>query len=401
MAFFVPFFYSSIFMLLNSSSAKRRNKRLAVSAVFFAYGLTYASWASRIPGIQQSLDLSDAILGMVLFALPAGLFLCLPFSGWIINHFGSKKVVIFSCVVYTILLVLVGLSQSLLPLIIVLFVFGFFSNLLNIAVNTQAAGVEKLYNKPIMASFHGMWSLAGFAGAAIGTLMMALNVQPFYHFIIIFLLMMGIIGLSASNMLITDVGRTTEGLKFVMPDKSLLKLGVIAFCSLICEGTMFDWSGIYFLKVVKAEPAWVGAGYTAYMIAMASGRFLADWLSHKIGVQRMLQLSGTLTVFGLLIAVFFPYQVPAIIGFLIVGLGVSSVVPLAYSAASKSITMSPSLALSAVTTIGFFGLLVGPPIVGLIAGQSNLKTAFTFLIFMGLLVLGLSSIGKFETNLNK
>jgi len=212
--------------------------------------------------------------------------------------------------------------------------------------------------------------------------------------------MMGIIGLSASNMLITDVGRTTGGLKFVMPDKPLLKLGVIAFCSLICEGTMFDWSGVYFLKVVKAEPSWVGAGYTAYMVAMAGGRFLADWLSHQIGVQRMLKMSGALTVSGLLIAVVFPQQIPAIIGFLIVGLGVSSVVPLAYSAASKSETMSPSLALSAVTTIGFFGLLVGPPIVGLIAGESNLKTAFTFLIFMGLLVLGLSSIGKFETHPN-
>ena len=206
-----------------------------------------------------------------------------------------------------------------------------------------------------------------------------------------------IIGLSSSNMLNADAGQKSSGLSFVMPDKPLLKLGIIAFCSLICEGTMFDWSGVYFMKVVKAEPEWVGAGYTAYMIAMASGRFIADWLSHKIGVQRMLQLSGTLTVCGLLIAVLFPQQLTAIIGFLIVGLGVSSVVPLAYSAASKSKTMSPSLALSTVTTIGFFGLLVGPPLVGLIAGATSLRTAFTFLIIMGCMVLILSSIGKFQT----
>ena len=383
-------------MLSLSQQFKRRNSRLAVSAVFFAYGLTFASWASRIPTIQQNLRISDGVLGLVLFALPAGLFLCLPFSGWIINRVGSRKVVVITGIIYTTLLVFIGLAQSLPQLILVLFAFGFFSNLLNIAVNTQAAGVESHYEKPIMASFHGMWSLAGFSGAAIGTLMMGYGIDPFYHFLLIFFLMLLIIGLSASNMLTADAGQTPGGFSFVMPDKPLMKLGIIAFCSLICEGTMFDWSGVYFMKVVKAEPEWIGAGYTAFMVAMASGRFIADWLTHKIGVQRVLQLSGTLTACGLLIAVLFPDQLTAIIGFLIVGMGVSSVVPLAYSAASKSKTMSPSLALSTVTTIGFFGLLVGPPLVGLIAGATSLRIAFSFLIIMGCMVLILSSIGKFQ-----
>jgi MFS family permease len=367
--------------------------RLAVSAVFFAYGLTFASWASRIPTIQQELNISDGVLGLVLFALPAGLFLCLPFSGWIINHFGSKKVVIISGVIYTLLLLAIGIAQDLVQLISVLFAFGFFSNLLNIAVNTQAAGVELSYDKPIMASFHGMWSLAGFGGAAIGTIMMGYEIAPAYHFVLILVLMLVIITLSSGNLVERDAGQDPDGLKFVLPDKPLLKVGIIAFCSLICEGTMFDWSGVYFLKIVKAEPAWVGAGYTAFMIAMASGRFIADWLTHKIGAQRVLQLSGSMTVAGLLVAVIFPQQVPAIIGFLIVGLGVSSVVPLAYSAASRSKTMPASQALSTVTTIGFFGLLAGPPIVGLIAGETDLRIAFIFLIFMGTMVLILSSLG--------
>ena len=384
-------------MSILSKQLNRRKSRLAVSAIFFAYGLTFASWASRIPTLQQELNISDGVLGLVLFALPTGLFLCLPFSGWLINHFGSKKVVIVSGLTYALLLLVIGIAQDLTQLIAVLFTFGFFSSLLNIAVNTQAAGVEASYDKPIMASFHGMWSLAGFAGAAIGTVMMGYDIAPAYHFVLILILMLLIIALSNANLIEKDAGQTSDGLKFVMPDKPLLKLGIIAFCSLICEGTMFDWSGVYFLKIVKAEPVWVGAGYTAFMVAMASGRFIADWLTHKIGVQRVLQLSGFMTVCGLLIAVLFPQQMPAIIGFLIVGLGVSSVVPLAYSAASKSKTMPASQALSTVTTIGFFGLLAGPPIVGLIAGETDLKTAFTFLIFMGMLVLILSSFGKFNS----
>lgn len=204
--------------------------------------------------------------------------------------------------IYTSLLLFIGMAQNLTQLVIVLFIFGFFSNLLNIAVNTQAAGVESMYEKTIMASFHGMWSLAGFAGAAIGTVMMGYGAEPVYHFVLIFILMLLIISLSSANMVPKDAGQSAEGLKFVMPDKPLLKLGIIAFCSLICEGTMFDWSGVYFLKGVKAEPAWVGAGYTAYMVAMASGRFIADWLTHQIGVQRVLQLSGLMTVSGLAIA---------------------------------------------------------------------------------------------------
>ncbi len=383
-------------MSLNSRLKNPRKSRLAVGAVFFAYGLTFASWASRIPTIQQSLGISDGTLGLVLFSLPAGLFLCLPFSGWIINHFGSKKIVVIAGLIYTGLLLLIGISQTLVQLVAVLFAFGFFSSLLNIAVNTQAAGVEQAYEKPIMASFHGMWSLAGFTGAAIGTIMMGYGVDPAYHFILIFVLMLLIIFFSTTNMVHKDAGQNADGLKFIMPDRPLMKLGVIAFCSLVCEGTMVDWSGVYFLKVVKAEPAWVGAGYTAYMIAMAAGRFIADWVTGKIGVQRVLQLSGLLTVLGLLISVVFPYQVPAIIGFLLVGIGVSSVVPLAYSAASKSVTMPASQALSTVTTIGFFGLLVGPPFIGIISESSDLKTAFTFLIIMGGLMLVLSSVGRFQ-----
>lgn len=382
--------------MLEYQPRSRRQSRLAVSAVFFAYGLTFASWASRIPAIQQSLSISDGILGLILFSLPAGLFLCLPFSSWIINHFGSKKVVIVSGLVYTMLLLVIGLAQNVTQLIAVLFVFGVISSLLNIAVNTQAAGVESHYDKPIMASFHGMWSLAGFAGAAIGTIMMGYGITPAFHFLMILVLMLIIIAFSNSSLLPEDAGKTSGRLKFVMPDKPLLRLGIIAFCSMICEGTMFDWSGVYFLKVVRAEPAWVGAGYTAFMIAMASARFIADWLTHKIGVKRLLQLSGFLTVCGLLVAVIFPQQTTAIIGFLIVGLGVSSVVPLAYSAASKSKTMPASQALSTVTTIGFLGLLAGPPIVGLISEATDLKMAFYFPISMGVLVLILSSFGKFK-----
>ena len=157
---------------------------------------------------------------------------------------------------------------------------------------------------------------------------------------------------------------------------------------------MFDWSVIYFKKVLLVEKAWIGAGYTAFMLTMATGRFMADWFAHRYGLKRILQVSGSLTATGLLIAVIFPYLPTAIGGFLLVGFGMSSVVPMVYSAAGKSKTMQPGVSLAAVSTIGFIGFLAGPPIIGFIAGLSSLRYSFTLIAAMGLSVVVLSTKAK-------
>ncbi|MDB5063318.1 MAG: transporter [Mucilaginibacter sp.] len=370
----------------------KRTLRIALGAMFFMTGLCFASWASRIATIQQNLNLSDAALGGVLFAMPVGLMCSLPFSGWVITKIGSRKLLIGALITYSSCLVTLGLAQNTFHLIICLMLFGFASNAVNISVNTQAVAAEKLYQKPILASFHGIWSLAGFTGAGIGTFMIGKNIIPFYHFGIVFIIIIITIALVSGYLKNDKV--TSSGPVFVMPDSSLIKLGVIAFCSLICEGAMFDWSVIYFKKVVLAHGAWMGAGYTAFMLTMASGRFVADWFAHRFGLKRTLQISGVLTAIGLLIAVIFPYLFTALAGFLLVGFGVSSVVPLVYSAAGRSKTMSPGVALAAVSTIGFMGFLIGPPVIGFIAGLASLRASFTLIAAMGICVTIFSTKAK-------
>ena len=356
--------------------------RAAVVAMFFMAGLSFASWASRIPTIQQKLALTDAALGAVLFALPVGLMCSLPFSGWAITKVGSKKVVLTALVVYGIALVCLGLSQNTWQLVLSLLAFGFAGNAVNISINTQAVATEKLYGKPIMASFHGFWSLAGFTGAGIGIFMIGARILPFQHFILI-LIIVAITVFFAARYL-KDDKIADSGPIFVMPDRSLLKLGAIAFCSMICEGAMFDWSGVYFKKVIAAPVALQGAGFTAFMLTMFIGRFIADGFASRFGLKRTLQISGSLTATGLLVAVIFPYFYTAIAGFLLVGAGVSSVVPMVYSAAGKSKIMSPGVALAAVSTIGFIGFLFGPPIIGFIAGLATLRASFIFIAVMGI-----------------
>ncbi|RFZ83330.1 MFS transporter [Mucilaginibacter terrenus] len=363
--------------------------RAAVAAMFFMAGLCFASWASRIATIQQTLDLSDAALGGVLFAIPVGLMCSLPFSGWIITKIGSRNLLLSSIVLYAVMLVTLGLAQNTFQLICCLLLFGFSSNAVNISVNTQAVAAEELYQRPILASFHGLWSLAGFTGAAIGTVMIGKQIIPLHHFAII-LAIIAVAVIISSGYLKNDK-TPNAGPAFVMPDNSLIKLGAIAFCSMICEGAMFDWSVIYFKKVVLATGAWMGAGYTAFMLTMACGRFIADWFAHKFGLKRTLQLSGTLTATGLLVAVFFPQLYTALLGFLLVGAGVSSVVPMVYSAAGKSKTMQPGVALAAVSTIGFLGFLVGPPLIGFVAGIATLRASFSIIAMMGACVVIIST----------
>ena len=368
-----------------------RINRIAVSSIFFLYGLCFASWASRIPSIQQKLGLSDASLGLVLLALPVGLMISLPLAGWLTARAGSRKIVVIATIFYSLALVTLGLAQNISQLVLGLFIFGLAGNMLNISINTQAVGVESLYQRPIMASFHGLWSLAGFLGAAFGTYMMGIDFLPYQHFIIILLVALSILLVSNRYILKEDAGSNTGQPIFAKPDKSLINLGIIAFCSMICEGAMFDWSGVYFKKVVMADEAWLGAGYTAFMSTMAFGRFLADWLTGRFGIKRILQASGVFTASGLLIAVLFPNLVTAILGFLLVGLGVSSVVPLVYSAAGKSKVVSPGVALAAVSTIGFLGFLCGPPMIGLVAGATSLRISFVIIAAMGLSVTIVSS----------
>jgi MFS family permease len=373
-------------MNLSLSFPTQRYYRVGVSVFFFLQGLTFATWASRIPDIKNFLGLTDAGLGAVLFALPAGQLTAMGLSGYLVGRFGSRKILSIGALLYPAVLVLLGTVTTVWQLTIGLFLFGICGNLCNISANTQAIGVERIYRRSIMASFHGLWSLAGFLGGLISSFMVADHIAPLTHFCIIYIV--AFVGILSARpyMLPRDAhqGKRTTGKFFVRPDSYIVKLGLIAFACMICEGTMFDWSGIYFEKVVEAPVELTRLGYVAFMSTMAGGRFAADWLVTKFGVTRILQTSGIIIVSGMSLAVAIPTITFATIGFLMIGIGVSSVVPLVYSLAGKSKKMLPSLALASVASIGFLGFLIGPPIIGFIAEALSLQWSFILVALLGL-----------------
>lgn len=371
-------------MLLENTNKIR--VRWALSLFFFCQGLVFASWASRIPYIKSLLDISEGTLGTILLMMPTGQILTMTLSGRVVTKYGSEKIIPIASIVYAMVLVSIAFITDIYMLGICLFLLGVWSNLGNIAVNTQAIAVENLYQRTIMSSFHGAWSLAGFVGALIALLSIQLELNIWQHFLII----LSIIILNAvfnSHALIKDVEvkETKKGL--IKPDGVIIQLGIICFLVMATEGAMFDWSGVYFKEVVEAPEKWVPVGYTAFMITMASGRFIGDYVISKIGRKMTLQISGIMMSLGLFISVLFPEMLICTLAFMLVGFGVATVVPTVYSLASQHEKIPPGKAIALVSSISFFGFLIGPPLIGYIAEWSSLKYSYSLFGLFGIVLL--------------
>lgn len=364
----------------------RQRMRLAVSLFYFCQGLAFASWASRIPDIKTALLLSDAQLGTLLFMLPLGQLATMALSGRLVTVYGSNKVLQFAAPLYVVVLIGLGLVGQSWHLGLALFLFGVVGNMCNISVNTQGVAAENLYSKPIMSSFHGAWSIAGFVGALVGLLMMNLSVGPFAHFCVIAGLVWVSILLNYKYLVPGKAPQQEKRKIFVKPQGALLKLGIIGFCCMATEGSMFDWSGVYFKDIVQAPSSLIVLGYASFMVTMATGRFIGDWAIRRFGRRTILQFSGVLIFIGMAIAVLFPNIIAATIGFMLVGFGVSCVVPTLYSVSGQNEKVPPGIALAMVSSVSYLGFLMGPPLIGYIAELANLRYSYAIVGMIGLMV---------------
>ncbi|RYY85501.1 MAG: MFS transporter [Chitinophagaceae bacterium] len=371
-----------------------RRMRRAVSAFYFGQGIAFASWASRIPDIKAHLELSDAALGTLLLALPLGQLCTMPVSGRLVHLFGSKRVLTAAAPFYVVALSLIGLVQTSWQLALCLFFFGITGNLANIAVNTQGVEAEKLYPKPIMTSFHGAWSIAGFAGALVGLGLVNLHWPPLWHFALIMLVQWGNVAFNAGHLVQGAMPNEKPERKplFRKPSGTLLQLGVIAFCCMATEGCMFDWSGVYFRDVVNSGPKLAVLGYASFMVMMATGRFMGDYVIARAGRRRILRANGLIISAGMALAVALPFLLPASLGFMLVGIGVSTVIPSLYSIAGRSAEGSAAgLAIATVSSVGYFGFLLGPPLIGYISALSSLRVSLSVIGCFGVVVFILVS----------
>lgn len=364
---------------------KGRIARIATNTLFFLNGLSFASWASRIPDVKEFLKLGDAALGSVLFAMPIGSLSALPIAGIIISKFGSRKIALFSMLFYFIAMPLLGNAESTIQLAIALFLFGFGGDMLNISMNVQAVNVEKIQQRSIMSSFHAIFSIGFMVGAALGGFIASENIPVFKHLMFIGTADL-IIGLLIYRFLVKSDQQSDEAQPlFALPDRGLVLLGIIAFCGMLSEGAMADWSTLYYKKVLNNSKGFVTAGFTAFSVMMVFGRTFGDMIVQKFGLKKTLLINCIIVFLGMFVALVSVNPILVVVGFGITGLGLSTIVPLIYSEAGHSKTMSAGVALAAITTVGMGGFLLGPVLIGFLSEFSSLRIALSSLIILGLL----------------
>jgi MFS family permease len=362
-----------------------QKQRIFLSVFFFLSGFNFSSWASRIPTINQALDLNEAQLGTILLTMPVSSLIGVPLSGWLVSRFETRIPLSVGFLLNSVALSLIAFATTPVMLSLVLFLFSLSMRIFNISVNTQAITLQKQFDKKINGSFHGLWSTGGILGVGFTTLLISMDVTMVPHLLTVSVISVLATVFSFQYLLRNDQSTSGNKLSFKKPDPYILYLGLLVFFAAVCEGGMFDWSGIYFQQVVKEDVFTVG--YLTFMTFMALSRFVSDLIIDKIGMASTYMLSGVFIFSGITLAILFPTFWPAMIGFSLVGFGTASVIPMTYTLAGASKTYSPGIAISLIATFGIVGMLIGPPMIGYLAHAFSLKTSFIAFAIAGLMLI--------------
>ncbi|MGI8677732.1 MAG: MFS transporter [Jatrophihabitans sp.] len=349
-------------------------------AAFFVNGLLFASWAAHIPKVKAHLHIGDGTLGLALLGTPVGSVSAMLLCGYLLPRVGSRIVVEVSLVGYCLSGPLVGLAGSVPALFAALLVWGAFQGTLDVSMNTQAIAVEHQRGRPLMNGFHAWWSIGAFGGAGIGAAAVALRMDLSAQLLVLGVPALAVAGLLAFRMLPdTDShprpGRSPGvrgGRRF---SSAMLLLGAIALASMLCEGAAADWSSVYVRDSLAGGTSAAGLGYTAFTLAMVVVRIFGNRLLARFPLHRLLPgLAGAATVaFGLALVI---GTVPlTIVAFFLLGLGLGSVVPSAFSAAGRLPGLHAGVAVAAVSSLGWVGFVLGPPLIGQLAGATSLPFA--------------------------
>jgi MFS family permease len=327
-------------------------------------------------------------LGTILLFMPISSLVGLPFSGWLVSRFDSRVPLAGGFLLLSFGILGIGLAENTAALIGSICVLSFSFRILNISLNTQAIHLQKLFQKKINGSFHGLWSTGGIVGVGFSTLLVGLNVGMDLHLAVVAVLTFVITVYGQRHLLRND--RATAGNRLILgkPDPYIVYLGLMVFFAAICEGGMFDWGGVFFKEVVKVEIfTW---GYLLFMICMALSRFASDRIVEKIGMPKTYTFSAAFIFTGVVLPVLFPQFWPSMIGFCLVGLGTASIIPMTFTLAGYNKKYSPGMAVSIIATYSIVGMLIGPPLIGYLAHALDLRLSFITFAIAGLMLIPIS-----------
>ena len=361
--------------------------------MFAICGIGHGTWAPRLAEIKAQIGAGEAELGLALLMLGIGAIIAMPISGILTTRFGSRAVSITGAFAHALVFPLMALAWDWISLGVAMMLYGFAVAGLDVAMNVQAAAIERRYGRPIMSSFHGVYSVGDMAGA-LGTGLAALIILGLgSHFLIAALLLL-IIGVGGCRLMIDDRAAAAKhdepGPRFVLPSGILILIGMIAFAALLAEGSVGDWSAIYLTEYQNADTKTAAMALTVFALAMAVMRFLGDRVTARLGPFNTAAISGSLAATGLAIALLAPSPMMAIAGYGLTGIGLAVLFPVTLSIAPRFGGMSAGASIAAVATLGYGGFLIGPPVIGLLADRTSLPAALSLVVILLGLVPGIA-----------
>jgi MFS family permease len=377
--------------LAPDSVAPMLRARAGVAAVFFLNGFGYGSWVPRIAEIQAKLGLSEGQLGVALFMAALGALLAMPLAGAAAHRYGSRPATALTVALFGLSLPGLALAPGLVGLGLALFLLGAAAGALDVSMNAQGVAVERHYWRPIMSSLHGMFSLGGMAGAAATGALAAADVPLLPHFAGIAVVVAVLGTLACAPMLPASTEAGAEGPGFARPSLGILVPGIVALAALLSEGAMADWSAVYLSNSLGAGTVMAAAAFAAFSMMMAAGRFTGDRLVARLGGDPVVRAGGALAAAGLGLTLLIGSPLIAVVGFGLVGAGLSCVFPVVLSSAARAPDLPPSAAIAAVCTVGYFGFLLGPPMIGGLAELIGLPAALGLVVLLCALIAALGS----------
>jgi MFS family permease len=367
-----------------------RHARLAVVFAFIASGAGFANWAARIPAVKDQLDLSTGSLGIALLGPAIGAVVAMPLAGALMVRHGSRRLTRVSLVLLCVALPLPAVAPSLPLLIAALVLVGIGAGSLDVSMNAQAVALERRYGRPLLAGLHGLWSLGTVTGALTGGMAAGAGLDPGLHLSIVALVLLTVGVAVTSWLLPADADRDQTVRGFVRPNRTLVILGAIAFCGLLSEGAVYDWSTVYMRDSLGTSEGLAVSAYAAFTLTMTVGRLVGDRARARFGSRALLGSATLVAAATLGAGLALHHQVAAVLGFAVLGAGLSCVVPIVFGAAGPATGLPSAPAIAAVSTVGYLGFIAGPPLIGAIGQLATLPSGLLLVVALTALIAVMS-----------
>ncbi|MEB6625625.1 MFS transporter [Acinetobacter pittii] len=380
-------------------------QRLATRLSFFSLGFATAAWAPLIPFAQQRLNLNHADFGLLLLCMGIGSMIAMPATGALVKRWGCRPLIALALMLLMVLLPSLTMWSSIVTMAVALFIFGSAAGCLGVAINLQAVVVEKHSVRALMSSFHGMCSLGGLTGAMLVTALLAVGLSPLMSTLSVVMILLVIGGVAIPSCLTSfeqdekpHEDTTQAPKKFYRPDGIILLIGMMCFIAFLSEGAAMDWGGIYLTSKYQLNPAFAGLAYTFFALSMTTGRFAGHILLKQWGEKNIVTYSAIGAAIGMAVIVTAPVWQVVVLGYALLGLGCSNIVPVMFSRVGRQNNMPKAAALSLVSTIAYTGSLSGPALIGLIGEWTGLSTVLTGVAVLLFIIALLNRFTLIKTN---